>query len=75
MCSHGHIGVQVDTEVPNRADGHDIVGADAEWYGRNLILASAGRAPQHFGLLGVQLLAVAPHPCGHITNTGRDGVL
>ena len=43
--------------------------------GRNLILASTGRAPQHFGLLGVQLQAVAPHPCGHITNTGGDGVL
>jgi len=38
-------------------------------------LASTGRAPQHFNLLGVQLQAVAPHPCGHITNTGGDGVL
>ena len=57
MCRHGHIRVQVNTEVPNRADGHDIVGADAEWYGRNLILASTGRTPQHFGLLGIQLQA------------------
>jgi len=57
------------------ASRHDIVGADAEWYGRNLILASTGRTPQHFGLLGIQLQAVAPYPSGHIANTGGDGVL
>jgi len=61
MSLHGQIRVQIDTEVSDRADGCDSISINAEWYGRDLVHATAGRAPHHFSLCGVQLQAI--HLC------------
>jgi len=50
VCHHGRMSVQVDAEVSNGADRRNVIGADTERYGGNLVHASTRRTPHHFSL-------------------------
>ena len=50
MGAHGDVSIDVDPEIPdNRHRQHRCV-ADANRTGRDLVLTSSGRTPQHLGL-------------------------
>ena len=75
MCRHGHVSVQVDAEVSNGVDRHNVVGTDMEWCGGNLVHASTRRTSHHFSLCGIKLQLLASHPHKYVVNTGRNGIL
>ena len=75
VCRHGRISVQINVEVSNGADWHNVVGTDTERYDGNWVHALTRRTPHHFSLCGVQLQAVASHPRRYVVDTSRHGIL
>jgi hypothetical protein len=72
MSFHRDICVQIYAEVANRGDWGDVIITNPDGQPRNLVLPSAGGAPQHFRFGCVQLKPITAHPKCYVIYARSD---
>jgi len=73
MDPHGHVGVNVYSEVTYRPNWQNISAADADMVCRNLMQPTWWGIPEHLGFIMDELKQVSRPPCWDLANA--DGLL
>ena len=78
LCSvwpQGDVRIKVDPEVRNHGDRCNIVGANLEWWLKQLVEMATGGRPEDLSIHCIRLQPLWTHPCCSIIDAHRDVIL